>query len=143
MQRSDCAELANPELAALDSRLRSGAERAAMTSARSASLRLLDSLVSNETPPQMLDVGPEDGDAPFTFSSDEPVLIRVKSLYNLVRDAWEKLDKVKLNSNWEVSTNPEIKNPIFLPSATATMPVTASGSIYLPPRRANSRTKKS
>lgn len=88
-------------------------------------------------------LSPEDRGAPFAFSSDEPVLIRVKSLYNLVRDAWEQLDKVKLNSNWRFSTNPEIKNPTFLPSATASMPVTASGSIYLPPQRTNSRTKKS
>jgi len=88
-------------------------------------------------------LSPEDGGAPFTFSSDEPVIIRVKSLYSLVRDAWEQMDKDKLNSNWGFSTNPEIKNPVFLSSATASMPVTASGSIYLPPRRANGRTKKS
>jgi hypothetical protein len=88
-------------------------------------------------------LSPEDGGAPFIFSSDEPVLIRVKSLYNLVRGAWEKLDKVKLNSNWVVSRNLEIKNPIFFPGATASMAVTASGSNYQPPPKANSRTKNS
>lgn len=88
-------------------------------------------------------LSPDDGGAPFTFRSDEPVLIRVKPLYNLVRSAWEQVDKVKLNSNWKFSTNPEIKIPIFRSGATASMPVTASGSIYVPRQRANSRTKKS
>ncbi|HTU45708.1 MAG TPA: hypothetical protein VMF91_11635 [Bryobacteraceae bacterium] len=88
-------------------------------------------------------LSPEEGHAPFTFSSDEPVLIHVKSLYNLVRDAWDKLDKVKLNSNWAGSKNLEIKKPILLPGATASMSVTASGSIYMPPQRANSGAKKS
>jgi hypothetical protein len=88
-------------------------------------------------------LSPEDSGAPFTFSSNQPVLIRVKPLYDLVHGAWRQLSKGKLNSNWRSSTSPEIKNPIFRLGATASMPVTASGSIYLPPRRANSRTKKS
>ena len=75
-------------------------------------------------------LSPEDGGAPFMFSSDEPVLIRVKSLYNLVRGAWEQVDKVKLNFNWEPRKKEEIQSPILLPSATASMPWTASGSIY-------------
>jgi hypothetical protein len=88
-------------------------------------------------------LSPDDSGAPFTFRSEEPVLIRVKPLYNLVRSAWEQVDKVKLSNNRKFSTNPEIDNPIFLSGATASMPVTASGSIYVPPPRTNSRTKKS
>ena len=88
-------------------------------------------------------LSPEDSGAPFTFSSNQPVLIRVKSLYDLVHGAWRQLSKGKLNSNWRSSTNPEIKNPIFLSGATASMPVTASGSIYVAPRRASGRIKKS
>jgi hypothetical protein len=88
-------------------------------------------------------LSPDNDGAPFAFCSEEPVLIRVKPFYSLVRCAWEQVDKVKLNSNLKSGTNPEINNPILLSEATASMPVTASGSIYVPPQSGNSRTKKS
>jgi hypothetical protein len=69
----------------------------------------------------------ESGDA-FVFVASEPIQIRVKSLYDLVRAAWDQVNRAMLNSSWKHHTNPEIQNPILLPGATPSMPVTASGS---------------
>jgi hypothetical protein len=77
-------------------------------------------------------LSPEDGGTPFTFNSNEPVLIRVKSLYNLVHGAWEQADKVKLNHRWNLRTSPEIPNPMDFSSGSIAMPVAASGSNYFP-----------
>lgn len=87
-------------------------------------------------------LSPDDSGAPFTLSSNEPVLIRAKPLYDLVRRAWEQVGKGKLNSNWALSANLETKNPIFHPCAKAPMPPVASGSIYAPPRKVSSQTRK-
>jgi hypothetical protein len=83
----------------------------------------------------------ERGDA-FRFAADEPVLIRVKSLYDLVRAAWEQVDRTTLHNIERLCTNPEIRNPLLVSGATASMPVTASGSLYEPPQRVKSRAKK-
>jgi len=80
-------------------------------------------------------LSPEDGGTtPFVFVSEEPVLIRVKALYSLVRDSWDQVDKAKLNSSLSESTNPLILNPINFSSASMAVPVTASGSNYVPPQ---------
>ncbi len=83
----------------------------------------------------------ENGDA-FVFVANEPMQIRVKSLYTLVRAAWDQVNKAMLNSGWKHHTNPEIQNPILLAGATASMPLTASGSNYVPaPGTINGRKK--
>lgn len=87
-------------------------------------------------------LSPDDSGAPFSFDTEELVLIRVKPLYAMVRSAWERIDKTRLNSGWKFSTNPTIRNPVFLRGASSAMPVTASGSMYAPPRTANDRAKK-
>jgi hypothetical protein len=78
-------------------------------------------------------LSPEDGGAPFTFISDEPVLIHVNSLYNLVQCAWEQVDKARLNNVWNFQMNPGILNPVDFSNGSLAMPIAASGSNYIPP----------
>jgi hypothetical protein len=84
----------------------------------------------------------ECGDA-FVFVATEPIEIRVKPLYDLVRAAWDQVNTAMLNSSWRHHTNPEIQNPILLAGATPLVPVTASGSNYVAPPGAISGRKKS
>jgi hypothetical protein len=78
-------------------------------------------------------LSPEDGAEPFHFDHGEPVLIRVKSLYRLVHAAWQQIDKVNLNSGWKSPMNLTITNPLDFSNASASVPVAASGSPYVPP----------
>jgi len=78
-------------------------------------------------------LSPEDGAEPFHFDHGEPVLIRVGSLYSLVRATWQQVDKVNLNSEWKSPTSLTITNPLDFSNASASVPVTASGSPYVPP----------
>jgi hypothetical protein len=78
-------------------------------------------------------LSPEDGAKAFHFEHDEPVLIRVRSLYSLVRAAWQQVDKVNLNSEWKSPKKFTITNPLDLSNASASVPIAASGSPYVPP----------
>jgi hypothetical protein len=73
----------------------------------------------------------ESGDA-FTITSGEPVLIRVKPLYDLVRAAWDHLDKSKMNSRWRAQKKHYVVSPVDLSGTSQSVSATASGSISIP-----------
>jgi hypothetical protein len=75
---------------------------------------------------------PEDGGEPFKFDRGEPIIIRVKPLYNLVRDAWDRVDKAEVNAAWRPKKQHSIANPVDLSRATSCVSLTASGSIHVP-----------
>jgi hypothetical protein len=77
-------------------------------------------------------LSPEDGGEPFKIDSGESVIIRVKPLYKLVRDAWDQVDKAKVNTTWRPKKQHSIANPVNLSRATSSLSVTASGSICVP-----------
>ncbi|SPE17480.1 hypothetical protein SBA5_100078 [Candidatus Sulfotelmatomonas gaucii] len=83
----------------------------------------------------------ESGDA-FAVVGDEPVQIRVKTLYNLVRAAWDQIDKSTLKSNWGPRRLPKNLNPTASPSATASVQIAVTGSLSQAQRGASSATEK-
>jgi hypothetical protein len=78
-------------------------------------------------------LSPQDTGEPVHFDQGEPVLIRVKALYNLVRAAWEHVDKSSLDSKWLSPKKLAIRNPVDFSNASAAVPIAASGSPYVPP----------
>lgn len=77
-------------------------------------------------------LSPEDGADPFHFDRNEPVLIRVTALYNLVNTAWRQVDKSTLR--------PRRLSPKSLPANAAdlTNKSAVSGSyIPLPAQKAS------
>ncbi|MGB8032130.1 MAG: hypothetical protein WCF30_20970 [Terracidiphilus sp.] len=83
----------------------------------------------------------ETGDA-FAVVGDEPVQIRVKPFYNLVRAAWDQLDKSKLKRNWEPRRMPKNWNPTASQSATASVTIAVTGTLSQFQQGASSSTKK-
>lgn len=77
-------------------------------------------------------LSPEECGDPFVFASNEPVMIRVKPLYNSVHTAWDRLDKTKMNCDWRPQKRHAIKNPVDLSLVTQAVAATASGSMTIP-----------
>ncbi|MGH9562694.1 MAG: hypothetical protein ACRD3S_14680 [Terracidiphilus sp.] len=77
-------------------------------------------------------LSPEDRGDPFKFDRDEPVMIRVKPLYTLVRNAWDQFDKANVNAMWRPAQQHIIANPLDLSGSTPSVSATASGSICIP-----------
>lgn len=87
-------------------------------------------------------LSPEEiGDA-FVVIDDEPVKIRVKPLCDLVRWAWDEVDKPALTSTWRSGRLPRNSSLNLGPSATASVTLTITGTQHPAPASTGSRTKK-
>jgi hypothetical protein len=88
-------------------------------------------------------LSPKEGSTPFEFASNKPILICVKSLYDLVRTAWKQVDKTKLNVGLNSHANPKISDPVDFSGGSLSVPITASGANYIPTLTGQREKKKS